>query len=555
MAKPEQQLIGRLWRFTPVAAIVLAVAMIVAGLSMALYNEALAKAEKLRDVSVQANILSASVTAALAFDDVKLAQEYVDALGANRDVEAAGVYDMRGNLVAAFARDGARPPMTNAVRAPYMEGDSLVVSTPVAQGATVLGSVYLRTFGEPFGRRAARYGGIALLITMAALIVLVLGLANASLSQTQRRLRVEMEEREKTELALRLSREMEAIAQLEIATQRSRAALAQSERQLEFALQAGRLGSWAIDLATGELTVSEFFKANFGLGPDILLTGEADLVQYIHPDDRELELASRVQAIAEGADLDVEYRTLAPDGEVRWILVRGQAFFGEDGLASRMVGVSLDITARKLAEERQRLLVDELNHRVKNTLATVQSIALQTRRGSQSLPTFEAAFLSRLDALAGVHDLLSQVSWEGASLAAVVRETLAPHLGPGESAERLSLSGPDVRLGPNAAVTLTMAFHELATNAAKYGALSVGSGKVDVQWRANGASTPGEIEIQWRESGGPPVSVPVRRGFGTRFLERGMAREFDGIVVLDFAPDGVCCQMRMPLSVKLRMAA
>jgi PAS domain S-box-containing protein len=555
MAKPERQLIGWLWRFTPVAAIALATAMILAGLLMALYSESVSKAEKLRDVSVQANILSASVTAALAFDDVKLAQEYVDALGANRDVQAAGVYDLHGNLVAAFAREGARPPMTNTVRAPFMDGDSLVVSRPVVQGSTMLGSVYLRTFGEPFGRRVARYGGTGLLIIMAALIVLVLGLANASLAQTQRRLRVEMEQREKTEQALRLSREMEAIAQLEIATQRSRAALAQSERQLEFALQAGRLGSWAIDLSTGEMTVSEFFKANFGLGPDVLLTREADLAQYIHAEDRELELASRVQAIADGTDLDVEYRTLSPDGELRWILVRGQAFFGEDGFASRMVGISLDITARKFAEERQRLLVDELNHRVKNTLATVQSIAMQTRRGSQTLPTFEAAFLSRLDALAGVHDLLSQVSWEGASLAAVVRETLAPHLGEGEAGQRLDLSGPDVRLGPNAAVTLTMAFHELATNAAKYGALSVGTGKVEVHWRADDVAAPSEIEITWRELGGPAVRVPARKGFGTRFLERGLAREFDGIVVLEFAPGGVCCRMRMPLSVKLRMAA
>jgi PAS domain S-box-containing protein len=555
MPKPEQQLIGWLWRFTPAAAIGLAAAMILAGLSMALYNENHSRAERLRDVGVQATILSDSVSAALAFDDVKVAQEYVDALSANRDVAAAGVYDSQGRLVAAFAREGARPPMINHVGAPYMDGDSLVVSRSVIQGSTNLGSVYLRTFGEPFPRRLERYGGIGLLIVMAALVVLVLGLANASLAQTQRRLRVEMEEREKTEQALRLSREMEAIAQLEIATQRSRAALAQSERQLEFALQAGRLGSWAIDLATGELTVSEFFKANFGLGPDILLTREAELVQYIHPDDRELELASRVRAIADGTDLDVEYRTLSPDGEVRWILVRGQAFFNDEGLASRMVGVSLDITARKLAEERQRLLVDELNHRVKNTLATVQSIALQTRRGSESLPTFEAAFLSRLDALAGVHDLLSQVSWEGASLAAVVRETLAPHLGAGEAAERLNLSGPDVRLGPNAAVTLTMAFHELATNAAKYGALSVGCGKVDVHWRADGLRGPSEIEIVWRESGGPAVKVPTRKGFGTRFLERGLAREFDGNVVLEFTPNGVCCRMRMPLSVKLRMAA
>jgi PAS domain S-box-containing protein len=555
MARRELGFLGRYWRVAPAMAIGVAVAMILAGLALALYNEGQTRAEKQRDVIVQADILAASVTAALAFDDVKLAQEYVDALGANQDVEAAGVYDANGALVAAFARAGSRPPMTNQPRPPYLDGESLVVSRPVIQGGSALGSVYLRTIGETWQRRAARYGGIGLLVVMAALIVLVLGLANASLAESQRRLRAEALQRERTEQALRLSREMEAEAQVEIAIQRSRAALAQSEKQLEFALQAGRLGSWAIDLATGELTVSEFFKANFGLGPDVLLTREADLAQYIHPDDRERELASRVRAIADGADLDVEYRTLSPENELRWILVRGQAFFDELGRATRMVGVSLDITARKAAEERQKMLLDELNHRVKNTLATVQSIALQTRRGSASLPSFEAAFLARLDALAGVHDLLSQVSWEGASLAAVVRETLAPYIAGDDAAGRLRLEGPDIRLGPNAAVTLTMAFHELATNAAKYGALSVGSGRVEVSWRVEGPAPREQLEIVWCERNGPPVIAPERRGFGTRFLERGVAREFDGTVTLDFAPDGVSCRMRMPLSVKLRMAA
>jgi len=157
--------------------------------------------------------------------------------------------------------------------------------------------------------------------------------------------------------------------------------------------------------------------------------------------------------------------------------------------------------------------------------------------------------------LARVHDLLSQVSWEGASLAAVVKQTLAPHLAAGAGVERLTLDGPDVRLGPNAAVTLTMAFHELATNAAKYGALSATSGRVDVRWRGDSPDAARQIEIVWRESGGPPVTVPARRGFGSRFVERGLAREFDGSVNLEFARDGVCCRMLIPLSLKLRMAA
>jgi PAS domain S-box-containing protein len=542
-------------RFAPVVAIGMAVGLLLIGLSMAVYNEDQSKVEKLREVTVQANILSGSVTAALAFDDSKLAQEYVDALGVNPDVEAAGVYDLPGNLAAGFGRAGAKPPATNTVRAPLLEGDHLVVSRPVIQDGTLLGSVYLRSVREPFGRRAARYGGIALLVVMAALIVAVLGVSNASLVEAQRKLRVEMEEREKTERALRLSREMEAAAQLEIAAQRSRAALRQSEQQLEFALHAGRLGSWAVDLETGALTASEFFRANFGLGPDDPLAREDDLEPYIHPEDRDSQRQVRERAIRDGTDLETEYRTRSPDGVMRWILVRGQAVYDEAGMANRIAGVSLDITARKTAEERQRLLLDELNHRVKNTLATVQSIALQTRRGTETLETFETAFLSRLEALARVHDLLSQVSWEGASLASVVHQTLAPHLADGDRIGRLTLGGPDIRLGPNAAVTLTMAFHELATNAAKYGALSAPAGQVDVQWRTDHPTAPGEVEIIWRESGGPPVAAPSRRGFGSRFVERGLAREFDGDVELDFLRDGVRCRMRIPLSVKMRMAA
>lgn len=555
MAARLQSWIWRLRNFAPAIAVGVAVVLLLAGLSMVAFNENLSKIEKLRDVTVQAKILSGSVTAALAFDDAKLAQEYVDALGANPDVEAVGVYGQNGKLVAGYARLGAKPPATNTLHAPSFEGDSLIVAQPVVQGTTPLGSVYLQAIREPFARRAARYGGIALLVVMAALVLVVLGASSASLVEAHRKLQVEMEERERTERALRLSQEMEAIAQLELAAQRSRAALRQSERQLEFALHAGRLGSWAVDLETGRLTASEFFRANFGLGPDALLEHDQDLDRYIHPDDRDRYDRARALAISQGTDLEIEYRTLSPEGVVRWILVRGQAVYDEAGSARQIAGISLDITARKAAEERQRLLLDELNHRVKNTLATVQSIAVQTRRDTQTPAAFEAAFLSRLAALARVHNLLSHFSWEGASLADVVQQTLAPYVAAGASTGRLDLNGPDVRLGPNAAVTLTMAFHELATNAAKYGALSVETGRVEVHWNADDPRNPRVIEINWRESGGPPVIAPSRRGFGSRFIEKGLAREFDGAVDLHFAEGGVLCRMRMPLSLKLRMAA
>jgi len=555
MISALRQTFSRSARFATLAAVAAAVGLLVVGLSMAMFNENLSRSEKLRDVTVQADILSGSVTAALAFDDSKLAQEYVDALGANRDVEAAGVYDLNGKLVAGYARPGSSAPAVNRVGPPSLANDHIVVSRPIAQSGTALGSVYLRTVSEPFARRAMRYAGIGLLIVMAALLVAVLGASNASLAVAHRKLKVEMEERARTEEALRVSRELEAAAKMEAAAERSRTALRQSEQQLEFALDAGRLGSWTVDVASGRLTASEYFLANYGLAPDAQVRTISDLDQYIHPEDRDRQRRARRNAIRGGADFEAEYRTISPEGDVRWILIRGHAGKDNDGRVRRMAGVSLDITGRKEAEERQRLLLDELNHRVKNTLATVQSIAVQTRRDTLDAAAFERAFLARLAALSRVHDLLSHVSWVGASLADVVRQTLAPHLLSGERSSRLVLEGPDLALGPNAAVTLAMAFHELATNAAKYGAYSVETGRVEVRWQADDPKSPSLIEINWRELGGPRVEPPTRRGFGTRFVERGLAREFDGEVQLEFAPGGVRCQMRIPLSAKLRMAA
>jgi two-component sensor histidine kinase len=211
-----------------------------------------------------------------------------------------------------------------------------------------------------------------------------------------------------------------------------------------------------------------------------------------------------------------------------------------------MAGISLDITDRKIAEERQKLLIHELNHRVKNTLATVQSLAMQTYGGSE--PAAGEAFIERLHALAGVHDLLSEAAWEGASLSDVVSRTLAPYV---EGAHCLAVSGPAVRLAPNAAVTLNMAFHELATNATKYGALSRPGGRVDITWLTDDEA----VLIDWRESGGPPVPTPTHRGFGSRLIERGLARELGSQARFAFLPEGLRCHIRLPISAKLKLAS
>jgi two-component sensor histidine kinase len=539
---------------TLIIAVCLAVGLVMAGLVMAFYNEKLSNAQKTRDASVEASILAGSLAAPLAFDDQKTAQEFLDAESANPDVEAAAVYQPGGQRFAAYTRAGASAPQTTPTAKTAVDGYHLEVATPVVQGSTKLGSVYLRMSREPAARRLSRYAGIGLLISMAALLVALLGASTARLTETHRELRLEMDERKKAEEALLQSQKMEALAQLEIATERSRTALRESEQQLELALRAGSLGSWTQDLTSGRLTLSKLCRVHFGLGPDDPVKGADDILARLYPDDRDRQTRLLREAVENQTVLDSEYRTVGPDGELRWILIRGRADYDGEGAPQRMAGVSMDITQRKAAEERQRLLLDELNHRVKNTLATVQSIAQQTGRMAQSAQSFEAAFVARINALARVHDLLTKASWVGASLSEVLAETLEPYKVLAETG-RFELAGPPVRLGPNAAVTLTMAFHELATNAVKYGALSSDGGRVEVQWRADREHAPTAIKIIWREMGGPPVKAPERRGFGSRFLERGFAREFDGDVSLEFATEGVICIMLLPLSAKLRLAS
>lgn len=337
----------------------------------------------------------------------------------------------------------------------------------------------------------------------------------------------------------------------QIVLEQGRAALRQTEQQLEFALQAGRMGSWELDVASGQILTSKHCRTIFGLGPDDPFERYEDMMARVQADDRKRGRDAIACAIATGADLEVECRTLRPNGETGWILARGRAAT-EEGRPARIAGVCLDITDRKAAEEHQRLLLDELNHRVKNTLATVQSIAMQTRRAAEDPATFSEAFIERLYALGRAHDLLTEGAWQGASLSDVIKRTLVVCVANGD-AGRIGLFGPPIRLGPNAAVTLNMAFHELATNAMKYGALSARAGRVDIEWALDDGA--GDITIDWRESGGPAVAMPTRRGFGSRLIEHGLPREMDGEAHLTFLPSGLWCHLRLPLSTRLHLAA
>ncbi|WP_246844918.1 HWE histidine kinase domain-containing protein [Altererythrobacter sp. TH136] len=231
--------------------------------------------------------------------------------------------------------------------------------------------------------------------------------------------------------------------------------------------------------------------------------------------------------------LNFAYQPIMGNGQVEAILVQGH-----------------DVTEEVAAEEAQKLLINELNHRVKNTLAIVQGLAAQSFRklenGNEALHAFDA----RLKALAAAHSLLTERNWEPAQLADTVRSAVEATVGTDIS--RFTLSGPDMTLTPQTGVSLAMVLHELSTNAIKYGALSVDDGQVTVDWTTEAEQDACVLTIDWRESGGPRVAQPTRRGFGTRLIERGLSAEGENKVTLDFHPDGLQCHFVMRIEGRSR---
>jgi signal transduction histidine kinase/CheY-like chemotaxis protein len=248
---------------------------------------------------------------------------------------------------------------------------------------------------------------------------------------------------------------------------------------------------------------------------------------------------------------DCEEEVRFDDGSARFILTNATPIRDASGKVTGAVAAAVDITARKQADEQRELLINELNHRVKNTLASVQSVAMQTLRNSASLSAFQDAFVSRLVALSRAHDLLTRGNWHSASLRDIVRQTLDPY---GLDGSRLRFDGPDIWLSPSAAVTLSMGLHELATNAVKYGALSAPNGRIEVGWTVENGPERRSLAITWTERGGPPVDPPSRRGFGSRLIERGIAQDLDGEVDLAFESAGVQCRIRLPLSERVSVS-
>ena len=316
--------------------------------------------------------------------------------------------------------------------------------------------------------------------------------------------------------------------------------LRESEDRLRLALASTDTGTWDWDLNAGIFTWDERMRELWGVGPDEPVTIETYL-GALHPQDREptLQAIQKAQtAEASPAEYDVEHRVIGKrDGIERWVGSQGRAHFS-DGVPVRMTGTARDITERKRAVEHVHLLMREITHRSKNLLAVIQAMARQSKQGSRTVDDFEVRFSGRLQALAAAHDLLVQRDWHGVGVAELVGSQLGHYLD--RQASQIVIKGDNLVVTPEAAQNIGLAVHELSTNAAKYGALSVAEGQVTVAWGwvADGSAGP-LFRMHWIEAGGPGVVPPAQKGFGQIVLEQLAARALRGEAELRFEPGGV----------------
>jgi len=321
--------------------------------------------------------------------------------------------------------------------------------------------------------------------------------------------------------------------------------LRRSEARLKAILDATGIVAFEWNSADDELFEEGPVAAVLRVGPATRHQTARALVARAVEGDRERVEAELERAGAGEESVAVEFRVRDHRGEMCWLRLRGGHAPGWP--SARVLGVIQDVTDEKAAEERQALLLRELNHRVKNTLAVVLSILYQTRRSSASLDAFADSFVARIHALADAHDLLTRTQWQGAGLDELVRIAVASYTD--GQRRRVELGGPHVEVAPATAISLAMALHELATNALKYGALSTEQGKVDVNWHEEPADAdgPARVVLTWVERGGPPVAPPAHKGFGSLLLERGAAHEVGGSSSLAFEPEGVTCTISLPV--------
>jgi PAS domain S-box-containing protein len=315
-----------------------------------------------------------------------------------------------------------------------------------------------------------------------------------------------------------------------------------NEERLRLATEAGKVGVWEWDVVGDRVAWTDSLYAMHGVSREQLEATSGAISQLTHPEDRERLTEAIRKSVATGEPCEVEFRAVRPDGEIVWLFT-SVGTVREKGKVVRLLGATIDITERKQSDAQRDLLVAELSHRVKNTLATVISIAHQSFSKGLSVEEARASFDGRIRALAQTHGRLAEGNWSGVPFETIVSDELAPYRR--DDGVNVRASGPWTILAPKQAVVLGMAFHELATNAAKYGALSNKNGVVDIAWEMDRPQS--ELRIRWAESGGPAVAAPRRSGFGRLLLERALAADLQGKVSLDFAESGLRCDITVPI--------
>jgi PAS domain S-box-containing protein len=325
-------------------------------------------------------------------------------------------------------------------------------------------------------------------------------------------------------------------AELEASTAR----LQESEDRRSLALIAGSMGSWDWNRESGDCLWDDGQYRIFGVDRSQFRVTPENVRALIHSDDWEKLQAVLERLLNERKPAEIEFRVRRPNGEVRWCIGTAAPSMDADGRVARISGVTVDITDRKEAEERQALLAREVDHRAKNALALVQSIVRLTK--GSTIAAYTSAVEGRIRALSRAHTILSQSRWQGADIRGLVDEELAPYR-TGE-ASRIVATGPNVSLQPAAAQSLALALHELVTNAAKYGALSSDAGRVHLIWELQSDL----LVLRWVEKGGPPTKAPSSPGFGTRIITASINGQLGGEANFEWNGEGLQCVLTVPRS-------
>jgi PAS domain S-box-containing protein len=315
---------------------------------------------------------------------------------------------------------------------------------------------------------------------------------------------------------------------------------------LQETLTAGAVTTFVWDVGTGSSLRSANAAQILGFEPQQTFTG-SDFLSQVHPDDR-ARFKALVRAVRpESPAYTVTFRFRRPDGREVWLEETAKAEFDGRRRLARLKGLTLDVSARKRSEEHQSSLIAALDHRVKSLLTRIAVVAKDSRQGSGSLDEYVHALERRIQSMADAHSLLSRNRWHGVDLAELFRHQLVPYA----TDANTMIGGPNVTLTVAAAQTLAMVLHELATNAAKYGALSSPHGRVEVNWNRRAGEDAANLSIVWRELGGPTVAAEPDCGYGVSLIRDLIPHELGGSVDLVFESGGVCCRIEIPLEAAL----